>query len=311
MSTSTEVPVPAIRQRAFATGVSFSLFGLMNVALDVVPQKVPNAAKGKSFRLACPTCTGSVSQFYACADGHGRADGMSFTEVDLIRAREVDGVLVPFTDEEVAAVREAGEVSAMTIAIHPAAQVEAATRVGEAGYRLRPGKKAKATEQQVYGVLRALAADPELAFVGTLLLPKTSEKVYRITVWNDQLVMHELIRPEMVAPADDVSDAVAPDPLVAQAQEMAKLVVTEFEAAQYHDGAVDRLAAALEAKATGETPVVAAAVVAAESSLEAMLARAVEAAKKPATSPRKPRARKAKAKPEAAETVEEPQLTAV
>lgn len=291
--TTTDSPVAPARQRAFASDVGFSI-GVMTVQLDVVSQGLPNAKAATTFSLACPVDGAPVRQHYRCEDDHTNPDGTPFTEADLHRARVVDGQRHAVTSDQIKEVTSSGRVGAVEFRVHPAAQVEAATRHGGSGYRLRPPKKSSPQVAQVYAVLLHLAQRSDLAIIGEMELPRTGPKLYRLSHFHDQLMLDELVRPDELAPVDDVDASAAPE-LLAMAEKLAETLVADFDAGDYRNTARDRAAALDERLRNGETvePGGEAAPAGPASDLMAALAASLEAAK-PVTPPRKPRKRAAK-----------------
>jgi hypothetical protein len=294
------MPTPTATQRAFATNVSFGI-GLMTVSLDLVPQMAPGLKEATEFKLACPHDAGEVSQRYICkADPtHRNLSGEMFTERDLERVRVIDGTRHPVSAEQIAAVRSSGDVKSATFSVHKAAEVEAVTRPGGAGYRLRPPAKANRQVAQVYATLLHLAGRADLAIVTLLELPKTGQKMYRLSAFRGQLMIHEVVRPDELAPVDEI-EAEAPEAVLVMAEQLAESLVTPFEADAFRNAARERAAALDEALAVGEAAPAPAPAVAPEpeSDLLATLAASLEASKpaRPISPPRTPRKRKAPAK---------------
>lgn len=284
------------RQRSFASDVGFSI-GVMTVQLDVVSQGVPNAKAATAFSLACPIDHGGVRQHYACDNGHIREDGSPFTEADLARVRVIDGERYPVTKDQIAEVTTSGTVGSVEFRIHPAHQVDAATRHGGAGYRLRPPRKSSAQVAEVYAVLLHLARRSDLAIVGELAMGRTGSKLYRLSHFDGQLMLDELIRPDELAPVDDI-DVAARDELLAMADKLADTLVADFDPSDYRNTAKERAVALDERLRSGEAatqPTATPAPAAASSDLMAALEASLgEVATKPVTPPRTPRKRAAK-----------------
>jgi hypothetical protein len=274
-------------QRSYASGVRLTIFDLVSFTVDAVPQGRPNASKDSAMRRVLLVDGGAplpVEQRYVTADG-----GL-YTEQDLGRARDLgDGTLVPLDDETVTAAK-VGDLpkNEIALAVYPADQVEAVCRPGSGGYRLRPGAKASTKERELYATIRAcVEASPDRAFVGALRL-RDSRALYRLVVWQDQLVLSELIHPADLA-AVDVIDVAPDEALTEKALALVEATTAKFDPAALHYD----VAAAFE-KAVGIAPVPAAPKLVAVADPAADLFDQALAATRPKRKPRtrKPAARK-------------------
>lgn len=276
------------RQRSVASNVSLTL-GMLTVTCDVVPQAIPNLKKSTGSVYVCPSCiTGEtptvnrVSQKYHCTndEAHG-----PFEQTALARAREIDDTLVQVTEEELAAVRTSGTVDDKSIDLHvyPSAQFEAATRPGEAGYRLRPPAKAPSKLLTMYGLLMDMASRGDVALVGEFNL-RGAEKLYRVNVWTDldggrQLCLTEMARPSDLSPLDEIATPPASDKEQALANQLLDLLLEDFDPEDVRNTARERAALLDAAKAENPDVVVSIPTKAAEDKasddLESLLALAL------------------------------------
>jgi non-homologous end joining protein Ku len=142
----------------------------------------------------------------------------------------------------------------LTLRIHPADQVEAATRPGDLGYRLRPAsKKGVVGPTKPYGILLGFASNPEVALIGELNL-RGVVKLYRLVVHRGQLLLHELIRPDELAATDDIDLADVSEAEVERARSLAAGMVEDFDPAAYRNLTVERIAELVASKAGDATP---------------------------------------------------------
>lgn len=201
----------ADQQRAFQSGVGFSLFGgMMTMTADVVPIRRPNADKS-TIVTCCPDCAegGKMvrvrEQFFCEIDPkHG-----PFKRGEGAKGREVgDDEYEPVGIEELAAAREPDlPEKELTLGIFPVAEIESFTRPDGFGYRVRPGKVG--TSMKAYGILMAILEKGEYALVAEANF-KSSQKPYRLMLWEGQLVLQSLVRPDDLAERETI-EAEMPD----------------------------------------------------------------------------------------------------
>lgn len=272
-------------QRSYASGIRFTIFDLVSFAVDAVPQARPNLSKDSAMRRVALIDGSPV----AVEQRYITADGTVYEDNQLGRARDLgDGTLVVLDAATVAAAK-VGDLAKneLTISVHPAAQVSHLTLPGGGGYRLRPSAKASSKERELYATVRAtVAGAPDKAFVGVLRL-RDSRAMYRLVVWQDQLVLQELAHPADLAAADVID--VAPDEAVLKlAAQLVATTTTDFVPAAYHHDVLG----AFEQAVSG-APVVAAPVSAATADAATDVFALALAAAKPV---RKRAARKAPAR---------------
>lgn len=179
---------------------------------------------------------GRVRQAYLCDhEGHG-----PFQRHELISIRQVavapdevddetpedavqrildtkpaeDAPWVSATTEEIVAAK-VGTLAKATVdlAVHPAEQVTRSCRPGKKGYLLRPAKtkgEVDPTTEKMYGLLMSLVVDrPDLALVGALRL-RDNRAPYRITVFDGQLYLEEVVLPDQIRERDVIDIEVLP-----------------------------------------------------------------------------------------------------
>lgn len=276
-------------QRPYVKGVDLLFFGLMTVQGDLMP--AAQRTKDVEFKLVCPSCDdpAPLTQQYFCEEGHG-----PYTTGNAGRAKVVGSgkaaTLHKVTAEQIEALKSptlpTGE---MTVHVFPAVQVEQHTIPSGSAYRLRSTGRA-----DLYAVLVDLVKDTDMAFVGEMTV-KGTQKMWRISSRHGQLLLSELIRPEEVAPGDDL-DAVEYDAAALDmVSKLAAKNVEEFDPTAFRNTIAERARAMNEALAAGkgeEVPTVAPTVAPEETDLMALLTSAVA----DATPAKKAPAKKAPAK---------------
>lgn len=232
-------------QKSIASGIRGTMLGLVSFSFDAVPVGRPNAKKDESFKLLSPAFE-PVSQRYI------NEAGDLFEQRDLVKGRLTDDdKWVAVTPEEVAAAKVGTlEANEITFTVHNAAEVAAATRPGEKAYRLRPSRNSKKNitdaDANLYATIRELVdAQSGLVFIGALRLRDT-RKVYRLEVWDGQLVLAELTCDEDLAERDVITGTVD-EAMADQLGELAGLSVSPWDSSVHRwdvAAAVDELVAA-------------------------------------------------------------------
>jgi hypothetical protein len=256
-------------QRTFASSVTFS-HGLLSAVFDVVPIRLPEKRRVS----VCPTCSGlhKLVQVMHCPVD----DSHQFDLASAARAIEVDGELVPLPEEDLATLADDGmPTGALALSVCPAAELEAQTRPGEGQYRVRLNKKARSGEQ--YALFLALVADDTVAYYGEAKLNgRVTPTPFRLGVWQGQLILTSLVRPEALAEVDAI-EAECSEELIALGRQYTAAVMAPFNPELLIDSRKVRLEGIL---ARGEAAPVALAIVPAPKkgqSLEELLSAALAA----------------------------------
>lgn len=260
------------RQRAYATGYQITL-GMVNVPIDLVPVRRSEANKAKQFKIIAPEDvfpepTPMEIRYVVPGQEHL---GM-WTQSECDRGKEIEGsdgskTIVRASDEERSAVISGDEATrlpdgVLELHIFPAEDIDAATvpNMKDGGmYRLRPpAKKGKWVAPQSYLMLRDLIKSmPEKAFIGEISI-REIPRLARLSVWNDQIVLTELVRPSQVAPVDEI-DGEYNAALLAKAAELVNALVEDFDpdmfASQIEERAKAFAAAKLAEQGDIATPV--------------------------------------------------------
>lgn len=233
-------------QRSFASNVTF-LVGEAAVQLDVVPLRRTGSKQEASLKSVCPNeheAPTTVRQFYECEHGHKHTDGQ------LLKARALDdGSLVLIDKDEASELRTGGFAkNQMIISAHPADEVAAQCRPDELGYRLRPNRKSAPIARKLYSTLMALASTDGVALLGELRL-KDSRRLYRLEVWNGQLIVQSLIHPDDLAGTDQIALPEFDKAQIKALQDRARELVDSFDPERYRFDAKAALDAAAAARA--------------------------------------------------------------
>jgi non-homologous end joining protein Ku len=245
---TTEKPA-APRQRAYASDVSLSFFGVMNIIVDLVPAKKSGAV---SFTIICPDCDEAhrLDQRYICGTDASHGDGIDpnlpgYASGTSGRGKEVNGTLVRVDEEEISAIKDGQlPLNDLQVTVYPADDVERLTRPNGTAYRLRP----KGT-LPIYKMLVDLTADRSKAFIGEMNV-RGQDKLFRIESWNGVLTVTELARPSEVVEAEHV-DATYEGKLLAMATQLADVQTEDFDPAKFANKVKER-AAAWEAQKVAE-----------------------------------------------------------
>lgn len=188
-------------QKAIASKFNLKL-GFATLQVEVAPVRRSGVDKETSLTYACPKCHGSMqgAQRYVCPAGCG-----SFQASELDRAR---GEVVLAADE-VAALNDSGEKGVIDLHVCPREELMAQTLPSKNVYRLRLNDTAMA---ETYDIFRQLAEHPTLALYGTSRISGNIKTApYLLTTRHGQLVLQSLIRPQDIAPGDELP-AVDPNP---------------------------------------------------------------------------------------------------
>lgn len=265
-------------------GTTMASAATITLGLVTIPGKLKTVRMGESkktvgMRTICPTCLPDaepVIQQYTCAHEHG-----PFAAAECAKAKDVDGELVPFTGAEVAAVRAAPEESDHTLIaleVCPADQVAPYARQTGVAYFFAAGP---GTDAYV-GLLRDLVAEPDWVFMAEIVV-RGVRRWMRLQAAPHGLELVELARPEQVF-VYEPRELPYPSAYLATALQLVEAAKRDFDPERFRDGAAERLAAVLEAKAEGQpvATVTSLPTAAPANDLEAMLAASLAVAREQA-----------------------------
>lgn len=251
-------------QKSIASNVRASLFGILNLFVDVVPQKRPGSTGETSLKMLAnePDGLTPVEQRYVSPSG------ALYKQYELVKGRgilnddgEVESYVVVSKEEQAAMMTGGLDANVIEFRVHPAPEVDGACRPGEKGYRLRPGrtgsgkkKKVAKPDHDLYVLIRDMvsACSDRFRFVGSLRL-RDKRSTYMLDVWNNQLMLTELILNEDLAAVDQVT-GVAEAEAIAQAVLKAESMCESFDSGVHRWDALQALNDLVESKQSGDAP---------------------------------------------------------
>lgn len=233
-------------------GTTMASAATITLGMVTIPGKLKTVRTGESkkaagMRTICPAClpvAEPVVQQYTCVNQHG-----PFFAAECAKAKEVDGELVPFTGEDVAAVRAAPEESDHTLIeleVYPADQAAPYSRQTGVAYFFDAGPGTDA----FVGLLRDLVSEPDWVFMAEIVV-RGVRRWMRLQAAPHGLELVELARPEQVF-VYEARELPYPSAYLATALQLAEAAKRDFDPERFRDGAAERLAAVLEAKAEGQ-----------------------------------------------------------
>lgn len=173
--------------KTFASDVRINL-GLMGTVGNLKPLRKGRSKPARHY--LCPECPEptQVKQKYVCpnSDQHGPFIPSDCTS----RGVEIGDRLVALSGEELETLESDGS-PVLELRVHPADQVEANTVPTGIAYRFEPSLE----NDQGYGVIADLAAEPDLAFIGVLTL-RNEAKLFRLVRKDVGLVLVQVCWPE-------------------------------------------------------------------------------------------------------------------
>lgn len=148
--------------------------------------------KTSSLNRICPEHSLKIQQRNICPEGHG-VDWNTW----LLGQKQDDGsykVVTPDSKPEFEA-----DVALSFVPV-PRDQLESTTIDGSGIYYCKPSSEAFA---QAWATLRQVLSDPKVALVTKAALRRGQRHLYRLTIFNDYLVLREVVFPEKVAEAPE------------------------------------------------------------------------------------------------------------
>ena len=183
--------------RSVAKDVTISMGPFLSTRVSLYGLANMEDAKETKTSLVCPDCpednTAKMEQFYVASCGHvpeGQTKGFKTGEC-------AKGVQVGETwkkvDEAALAEAKASDLAKnqIELLVRPAAEVDNQTWPTGSSYWAEPAKGG----EKVLGVFAELAANPEYAVLG-LLIVKGVEKLYRLRLLNGGIVLQQVLRPQ-------------------------------------------------------------------------------------------------------------------
>jgi len=229
--------------RASLTKVNLS-FGMLTVSVDLVPAQHSKKSKEQSKVVVsniCPVCTvpTRLAQKLYCSAVH---DHGPYKPNEADKAVEVNGELVRTSDEEAATVKQPDvESRQVALSVVPAEQIDSVSLPSGNIYRVRL-KKTDEINRRNYALLRSLVRGrPEVAFIGEAVI-KGVVKLYRLIVWQGDVVLTEMVRPsEFYLPEDNGVDE-GEQRHVQMGNALIDAMLEDFDPQAWSDRAAQRLA---------------------------------------------------------------------
>lgn len=164
-----------------------------------------------------------------------------------VKGREVDGVMVVMTKEELDATVDVSSSEAIVVTAHTAEDVRLHTFPGEKSYYLKPGKG----YQDGYRLLAQLISElPELAFCTTFSV-RGKQAMYELGVYNNTLVLRELAWPGDLKATPEVPLDDRPEEELSMARQIIAGITKDFDPETYKDTQREAREAILRARAEG------------------------------------------------------------
>ncbi len=218
---------------AYRSGFQLNL-GLMTVPVNlyaVIPSK-----KGTAKHTLCAEHKVRIKQVYQCP------------EDEALNPDTVKGVEISKGNYVIPEVQEAEEIPAedgIQIVAVPTAMVDQATITTDKLYYLEPHR----TAQKAWEILFRLAKDTKRTLIGQTTLRANSRKIYRLTVFNEYLVMQALEFPEHIRDAPERESITVEKALMDQAKQVLNAIEIPWEDLDKTDEGLRRF---LETTETGE-----------------------------------------------------------
>lgn len=247
------------RQRSYISQFAVQL-GLFTVQVELVPVRKPNTRgggeeSGGGFTNVCPDCSQPVHQSYSCDTKHG-----PYTVGQLAKCKETADGLVRLSIDDIQAIADADVAPGiLELSVCKTEELLGATMFAGNSYRLRPAKKAPRGH---YALLQALISDPGITLYGMARLNARSQGVpFILTSYQGQVVLSQVIKPQDMAPTDELGSLDLDPKSLAMAQELRAALLGPLNTELFESKRADKLAEVMEARAgdvftptTTETP---------------------------------------------------------
>lgn len=205
-------------------------FGLVTIPVDmysVIPSKKSGA------RILCKEHQVPIQQAIWCPTEDKRIN----------REDTVKGVET--TKGKFALIEAPEEVPAddgIELVAVPTEDLEQATVTGSTMYYLAPTP----LSLQAWEVLYRIAADKKRTMIGQTAIRKNSRKIYRVTRFNDFLVLQEVVFPEHIRTAPEVEHPTVPKDMMAMAKDVLEAKSISWESFDAEDEGLKRFRERLE-----------------------------------------------------------------
>lgn len=207
--------------------------GLMTVPVDL--HSVVPSDKGRKLRTLCAKHKVPINQVYRCPkDGE--------LNPETIKAHEVTKNQFNIVDQAELAKKEFQADAGMEIVAISTSDLEAHTVPGDALYYAKPHLSAV----KPWEILYRLAGDSKRSLIGVTALRANSRKLFRITIFNEYLVLQELEFPEHVREAPERVKVSVEKALMDQAKKVLDAVEVDWSKYNLDDPMLKRFQALVE-----------------------------------------------------------------
>jgi non-homologous end joining protein Ku len=216
---------------SYRSGFQLNL-GLLSVPVSLYA--VIPSSKGKERRTLCATHKVPIRQAYLCP------------EDEELNPETVKAIEVTKGNYVIPEVEEPEEIPAddgISFVAVPTEDMEHATIATDKLYYLQP----HVTGVKAWEILYRLASQNKLTLIGQAALKANSRKIYRLTVFNDYLVLQALEFPEHIREAPDRDSVIIEKKLMDQAKQVLSAIEVPWEKVDVTDEGLRRFQALTEA----------------------------------------------------------------
>ena len=174
--------------------------GLVSVSVSL--ENVTPTSKSGMHRL-CPTHHERLNQQYRCP-GKGDEEAHNIEWGQWVMGGDTDKGYVIVDEGNKPDIESVNGLSLVPV---PAKELEDNTIEGDALYYCKPSSEASL---ETWAVLRKVVGSGKLALVAKGALRKNSEKIWRVTVFRDYLVLREVLFPDRIADTPEAIDFKVP-----------------------------------------------------------------------------------------------------
>lgn len=205
-------------------------FGLVTIPVDmysVIPSKKSER------RTLCGEHKTPIKQAYVCP-----VDDKRINRDDTVKGVEV-------TKGNYAIIEEPEEIPAndgIELVAVPTDDLRQATVTGSTMYYLSPST----TSLKAWEILFRIAKDKKRTLIGQTAIRVNSRKIYQLVIFNDFLVLQELVFPESIRPAPDIVHPAVEKALMAQAKEVLNATQIPWDVFDAEDEGLRRFRERLE-----------------------------------------------------------------
>ena len=208
---------------------------ILNLGLVTIPvdlhSVIPSNKRGAGTRVLCQEHMTPIRQVYQCpTDDQLKPDTVKGIEV-------TKGKYAIPEDEDTILASEGIELVAV-----PTADLNEATITGDKLYYLSP----PTSSLQAWEVLFRLARDKKRTLIGQTAIRKNSRKIYRLTTFNDYLVLQNIEFPEHVREAPPIVHPTVSKAMMAQARKVLEATEIPWEKFDAEDEGLKQFRARLE-----------------------------------------------------------------